>query len=112
MVGVNHKNSEIVRIASVFVMQPHAEAYLNRLLEAVIPAYQATPGLSALTVLRRSLVGYEEITTVTTWQSEQHMQSFYESTPVSSPSGVLIQRDPPHVYQVVFDASHTQETES
>jgi heme-degrading monooxygenase HmoA len=93
-------------------MQSHAEAYLKRLLEAVIPEYQAAPGLSALRVLRRSLVGYEEIATVTTWQSEEHMQKFCEPSPPSSPSSVSIQREPPHVYEIVFDAAHAHGAES
>lgn len=93
-------------------MESHAEAYLKRLLEAVVPICQAAPGLSALTVLRRSLVGYEEIAIVTTWESEEHMQSFSESSALSSPCSVLIQREPPHVYQIVFEASHAQAAES
>ena len=102
---VNRENSEIVQIASVFVMQSHAEAYLQRLLEAVIPAYQEAPGLSAIMVLRRSLVGYEEISTITTWQSEEHMRWFFEAEPVSSTKGVAVQGKPPNLYQLVFDAS-------
>ena len=102
---VNRENSEIVRIASVFVMQSHAEAYLLQLLEAVIPSYQEAPGLSAIMVLRRSLVGYEEISTITTWHSEEHMRSFFEAEPVSSTKDVSVQGKPPNLYQLVFDAS-------
>lgn len=93
-------------------MQSQAEPYLKQLLEALTPACQATPGLSALRVLRRSLVGYEEISMVTIWESEERMQGFCEPIPVSSQSSVLIQREPPLVYQLVFDSSHVQETES
>lgn len=71
-------------------MQSHAEASLKRLLEGAIPAYQVAPGLSGLTVLWQSLVGYEEITVVTIWQSEEHMKSFFESSAVSSSSRILI----------------------
>jgi hypothetical protein len=92
-------------------MQSHVEAHLKRMLEGVIPAYQAAPGLSTLMVLRRSLVGYEEITTVTTWQSEEHMQRFFESSPLTTPSTVLIQREPPQVYHLVFEAFHRLEAE-
>jgi heme-degrading monooxygenase HmoA len=108
---VNCKNSGIVRIASVFVMQSHVEAHLKRLLEGVIPAYQAAPGLLTISVLRRSLVGYEEITTVTTWQSEEHMQKFCESNPLPSQYGVFHEKEPPHVYQIVFNASCAHEAE-
>jgi len=102
---VNRENSEIVQIASVFVMQSHAEAYLQRLLEAVIASYQEAPGLSTIMVLRRSLVGYEEISTITTSESEEHMRSFFEAEPVSSTTGVSVQGKPPNLYQLVFDAS-------
>lgn len=105
MLVVNRENSETVRIASVFVMESHVEAYLTRLLETVIPAYQEAPGLSAITVLRRSLVGYEEISTITSWQSEEHMRWFFEAEPVSSTKGISVQGKPPNVYQLVFDAS-------
>lgn len=93
-------------------MQSHAEPYLKRLLDAVIPAYQAAPGLLAIEVLRRSLVGYDEILTVTTWQSEEHMQSFCEPSFETSYSGALTQRESPQIYQIVFDASHSQEGQS
>ena len=92
-------------------MQSHVKTHLKRLLEGVIPAYQAAPGLSALKVLRRSLVGYDEIATVTTWQSEEHMQRFFESSPLSNQSSVLIEREPPQVYRLVFEASHAHEAE-
>ena len=108
---MNRKNAEIVRVASVFVMQSQAEPYLKGLLEALIPAYQTTPGLSALKVLRRSLVGYEEISMVTTWESEERMRGFREPLPMSSPNSALIQREPPHVYQLIFDSSRAQKPE-
>lgn len=92
-------------------MQSHAEPYLRKLLDAVIPAYQTASGLLAMVVLRRSLVAYEEIATVTTWQSAAHMQKFCESSPATSHSGVLPPREPPQLYQVVFDAFHTDEAE-
>lgn len=92
-------------------MQSHTEPYLKRLLEAVIPAYEAAPGLLTVAVLRRSLVGYEEIATVTTWESEEHMQRFCESSPEMSQSGVFNQKEPPQLYQLVFDASHAKEAE-
>lgn len=94
----------MVRIASVFVMQSHARSYLKHLLEDVIPAYQTAPGLLTVVVLRRPLVGYEEIATVTTWQSEEHMQKFCESRPETSHTGVLPEREPAQLYEVVFNA--------
>jgi len=93
-------------------MESHAEAYLKRLLEAVIPSYRAVPGLTAIKVLRRPLVAYEEISILTTWKSEEHMRKFSEPNPVSSPDSALIQREPPHIYQLVLDAFHTQEADS
>jgi heme-degrading monooxygenase HmoA len=105
----NHNKSEVVQIASVFVVQSHAESYLKRLLGSVIPAYEAASGLLTVAVLRRSLVGYEEFATVTTWQSEEHMQNFCESNPAISQSGTSIQREPPQLYQVVFNALCAQE---
>jgi heme-degrading monooxygenase HmoA len=66
-------------------MQSQRKPYLKRLLEAVIPAYEAAPGLLIVEVLRRLLVGYEEIPTETTWESEEHMQGFCESSPVIEP---------------------------
>ena len=93
-------------------MQSHAESYLKQLLKAVIPAYQAAPGLLTVALLRRSLVGYEEIAIVTTWESEEHMQRFCDSSPVMSQSGASIQREPPQLYQVVFNAFHGHKDES
>lgn len=92
-------------------MQSHVEAYSKKLLQTVIPAYQAAPGLLAIAVLRRSLVGYEEIATVTTWQSEEHMQKFCESSSATSQTGASIQREPPQLYQVLFNARCTHEAE-
>lgn len=104
-------NPEIVRIGSVFVIQSHAEAYLKWLLEKIIPGYQAAPGFSAIVVLRRSLVAYEEITTITMWQSAEQMQSFANQCLKSGFDGVLLQREQPHVYELIFHADRNREPE-
>ena len=108
----NRINPEIVRIGSVFVIQSHVEAYLKWLLEERIPGYQAAPGFSAIVVLRRSLVGYEEITTIAMWQSAEEMQRFATQSLCPGFGGVLLQREPPHVYELVFYADPNTEPES
>lgn len=101
-----------MRIASVFVMQSHVDGYLKRMLNKVIPEYQAAEGLLTVMILRRSLVGYEEITTITTWHSREYMQSFFESKVGTTSNAVLIQREPAHDFDVVFHASRSLENES
>jgi hypothetical protein len=108
----NRINPEIVRIGSVFVIQSHIDAYLKWLREEIIPGYQAAQGFSAIVVLRRSLVGYEEITTVTMWQSAEEMQRFATQSLCPGFGGVLLQREPPHVYELVFYADPNTERES
>ena len=93
-------------------MQSHVDGYLKRLLDYVIPEFQAAQGLSTVMILRRSLVGYEEIATITTWQSREYMQSFFESKVGTTSNAVLIQREPAHDFDVVFHASRSLENES
>jgi heme-degrading monooxygenase HmoA len=85
-------------------MQSHVDDYLKRMLDYIIPEFQAAQGLLAIKILRRRLVGYEEVTTITTWQSGEQMRCFCESTDFTSPGDALLQREPPHVYDLVFDA--------
>lgn len=93
------------------MIQSHAAIYLKWLLETIIPGYQAAQGFSAIVVLRRSLVGYEEITTITMWQSAEEMQSFAGQSLYSDFGGVLLQREPPHIYELVFSADPNKEPE-
>lgn len=106
-----NRSSGIVRIASVFVPQSHGDFYLQHLLDTAVPAYQAAPGLLAILVLKRSLVAYDEITTITTWRSTEHMRNCCESSAVTTTSAALLEREPPHVYQVIFDASRADQAE-
>lgn len=108
----NRISPEIVWIASVFVIQSHAEAFVKWLLDKVIPGYQPAPGFSAIVVLRRSLVGYEEITTITMWRSAEQVQSFANQPLWPGFGGVLLQREPPQAYEIVFSADCDHEPES
>jgi len=93
-------------------MQSHVDGYLKRMLNNVMPEYQEAEGLLTVMILRRSLVGYEEITTITTWHSREYMQSFFESKVGTTSNAVLIQREPAHDFDVVFHASRSLENES
>jgi len=93
-------------------MQSHVDGYLKRMLTNVMPEYQGAEGLLTVMILRRSLVGYEEITTITTWHSREYMQSFFESKVGTTSNAVLIQREPAHDFDVVFHASRSLENES
>jgi len=56
-------------------------------------------------VLRRSLIGYEEITVMTSWDSEEDLRNSLQlSTAGTEISVATIQRESPNLYQVVLDA--------
>jgi hypothetical protein len=107
----NYDVPQVAQVTSVFVPQSHVDTYLERLLEIAMPMYKATTSVSAIMVLRRSLVAYEEVITITTWQSIEKMKGFQTDFPIKElvPGAVLIQREPPHLYQVVVDACRSRD---
>lgn len=105
--GQAGRQLSVVKMSSEFVPQSDIDGYMAYLKDVVIPKYLGADGILAITVLRRSLVAYEEITFMSNWVSGEHLVNFVASNPAVDPSRpgfVAIQRDEPRIHQVVMEA--------
>ncbi len=92
----------IVRICSDLVGRDTVESYLEELRDNVIPLYSGAAGIVSVSVLKRHLVGYGEIATVSTWSSIDEMSEFFRSQlPPSLGSRHTVIRREPLTYEVV-----------
>jgi hypothetical protein len=66
----------IVRICSDVVAKDKVESYVDDLRRSVIPLYSDATGLVSLSMLRRQLVAYGEVVTMSTWESCDAMGEF------------------------------------
>jgi hypothetical protein len=96
----------IVRICSDFVASDNVEAYLQELRRTIVPLYSSSPGLVSVSVLRRQLVAYGEISVGSTWESQDAMNDFYLHKPSLQPGlQHCVLRGQPITYDVVFHTS-------
>ena len=69
----------------------------------LVPRYTGSPGLNSIQVLEREFVAYAEITTISSWDSEDAMKAFLESEPFDRASiefaGIEFE---PRIYQVLM----------
>jgi heme-degrading monooxygenase HmoA len=66
----------IVRICSDVVAKDKVESYVDDLRRSVLPLYSDATGLVSVFILRRQLVAYGEVATVSTWKSCDAMGEF------------------------------------
>lgn len=92
----------IVRVCSDVVAGEKVESYLDELRQTVIPLYSCAVGLVSVSILRRRLVGYGEVATVSTWESSQVMSDFFDHVlPASATSAHTVIRKEPLTYELV-----------
>jgi len=73
----------IARFWSVVVHRSDVDIFLEYVENTVIPIYEAADGLVRVEVLRRSMVSYEEVLTVSFWRSEQNLRRLAISEPAT-----------------------------
>jgi hypothetical protein len=92
----------IVRICSDVVAGDTVETYLEELRNNVIPLYSGAVGIVSVSILKRHLVGYGEIATVSAWSSIEEMSEFFHSQlPPSLGSRHTVIRREPLTYELV-----------
>jgi heme-degrading monooxygenase HmoA len=86
------------------------DRYLNYVHTTTIPCYESAPGLISVSVFQRPVVGYVELLTLTTWESEQALTRFLQDSLAtnndSSDYGVIHME--PHVYEPVVSRQGTR----
>lgn len=87
----------IVRICSDLVAAENVHLYLTDLSERVLPLYRRAEGLQSVSVLRRHLIAYGEIATLSVWHSKEAMEDFCRE-PLPLPTGTVIRHE-----ALVFD---------
>ena len=75
----------IVQISSIAIAKSEIGEHLRRLQRDVIPAYEAALGIVSIQLLRRSLVAYDELLTISVWESEDVLVRFLETLPLGEP---------------------------
>jgi heme-degrading monooxygenase HmoA len=68
----------IVRISTIAILKTKIEEYLDYAQRTLLPAYEAAAGLNSVHLLQRSLVAYEELITISVWDSEEGLIHFVE----------------------------------
>jgi len=92
----------IVQISSIAVAKAKTGEYLERLQRDAIPAYEAALGIVSIQLLRRSLVAYDELLTLSVWESEEALTRFLERPPLTdAPSDLRGIESEPRIYQLV-----------
>ncbi len=93
----------ILRMVSVFVPRSELEMYLEHLRIKIIPAYEASPGLISVVLVRRQFAEYVEVATISTWQSEEAMARFVGHAVLPDPSQPVssMVEWAAHVYEMV-----------
>jgi hypothetical protein len=82
------------------------EAYLQELHSTIIPVYSSSVELVSVSVLRRQLVSYGEVSVLTVWESQDAMNDFYLHKPSLQPGlQHCVLRSQPVIYDVVFQTS-------
>jgi heme-degrading monooxygenase HmoA len=66
----------IVQISSIAIPKTKIVEYLEHVRRNLLPAYNKAPGLDAVHFLHRSLVAYDELVTISVWQSEEALRHF------------------------------------
>ena len=66
----------IARVCSEFVISDHIEDFLAKLRVEVLPAYTSADGILSVLVLRRALVGYNEVMVLSLWESKEAVFKF------------------------------------
>jgi hypothetical protein len=95
----------IVRICSDVVAKDKVESYVDDLRRCVIPLHTDATGLVSVSILRRQLVAYGEVATVSTWKSCDAMGEFaLNKLPPSAGSLYTVLRREPLTYELVFCA--------
>jgi hypothetical protein len=59
-----------------FVPSDKFDAYLEELRSDVLPLYWRAAGLMSVTVLKRQLIAYGEVATLSCWSSQDQMSEF------------------------------------
>jgi len=93
----------ILRMLSVFVPRSELEIYLEHLRIKTIPAYEASPGLISVVLVRREFAEYVEVATISTWQSDDAMARFLGNAVLLDPSqpvSSMVEWDA-HIYEMV-----------
>lgn len=93
----------ILRMLSAFVPRSELEMYLEHLRIKTIPACEAAAGLISVALVRRQFVEYVEVSTISTWQSEETMTRFLgQAAPIdpSQPVRLLVEWEA-HIYEMV-----------
>jgi heme-degrading monooxygenase HmoA len=70
-----------LKISSAIVPQSQAKDYLAYLQTTILPRYRSAPGLVSVQLLRRPVVAYVEVLTLSTWQTEDSLKGFAEIEP-------------------------------
>lgn len=100
----------IVRISSAIVPHSMFDRYLSYVQTSTMPVYEAAAGLISVSVFQRFVVGYVELLTLTTWQSEQALTRFLDASPATnndrSNYGVIPME--PHVYELLVSRQGTR----
>jgi heme-degrading monooxygenase HmoA len=71
----------IVRITTIAVPKTQLPEYYEYMENNLVPRYTNSPGLSSIQLLKREFVAYDEITTISSWDSEEAMNAFLETKP-------------------------------
>lgn len=72
----------IVRISSIAIPKTEVARYFDHVQSDLVPAYRGAPGFDSLYFLHRSLIAYEEVLTVSFWQSEADLVHFVQDSAV------------------------------
>jgi heme-degrading monooxygenase HmoA len=85
----------IVHMRADFVPSDKVDAYLEELRRDVLPLYSQAAGFMSVTILRRQLVAYGEVVTISCWNSEGEIREFLNQQWSLSPGTnfAVIQRE-------------------
>ena len=93
----------IVQISSIAVAKAKTAEYLDRLHRDAIPAYETAQGIVSIQLLCRSLVAYDELLTISVWESEEALMRFRETRLVTDePSDLRGIESVPRTYELVM----------
>lgn len=66
----------IVHVSSGFIPNIHVDRFVEHITNEVAPRLRTAPAVVSFYLWRRRLVSYEEITTVSIWQSREGLDLF------------------------------------
>jgi heme-degrading monooxygenase HmoA len=70
----------IFQISFVAVPTSEFRSYLEEMERITLPAYEGAGGLISVVLLRRVLVAYIEVATISTWRSKEELAQFLKHT--------------------------------